>query len=244
MDHIFDLKDKLKTAVKILRWELCDMWGHVSAKTPDGERFLLMFLRPPADSKIPVDEVLEFTLDGKLLSGRRGVPDEIYFHLCPYKHKKAVGAVIHCHPPMAISVVATGRKILPLYQHVAHFGTGIPVAPWIYGTTRAHGERAVKLMGENCALMIKGHGAVVIGEDVEEACMNMVRMERTAKMMMYAAALGEPVGVPRSVGKRFAEIYPRKGGKQQPAYLNSVGHRTEFQYYEWMLKNGETWPKL
>jgi ribulose-5-phosphate 4-epimerase/fuculose-1-phosphate aldolase len=93
-------------------------------------------------------------------------------------------------------------------------------------------------------LMIKGHGAVVIGEDVEEACMNMVRMERTAKMMMYAAALGEPVGVPPSVGKRFAEIYPRKGGKQQPAYLNSVGHRTEFQYYEWLLKNGATWPKL
>ena len=25
-----ELKDKLSTAVQILRWELADMWGHVS----------------------------------------------------------------------------------------------------------------------------------------------------------------------------------------------------------------------
>jgi hypothetical protein len=62
MNPISDLKGKLKTAVKTLRWELCDMWGHVSAKTPDGKRFLLMFLKPAADAKIPADEVLEFTL--------------------------------------------------------------------------------------------------------------------------------------------------------------------------------------
>ena len=245
MDELLELKDKLQTAVKILRWELCDMWGHVSAKTPDGKRFLLAFLRPPADPKIPIDEVVEFDLGGKLLSGRRGGPDEIYFHLCPYKDRRDVGAVIHCHPPMALSVVATGRRIIPIYQHVAHFGKGIPISPWIYGTMRSHGDRAVKLMGENCALMIQGHGAVVVGESIEEACMNMARMERTAKMMMYASALGKPVPVPTAVGKQLAASYPAPGpSKQQSKKLRSIGHKTEFQYYEWLVKKGETWPTI
>jgi ribulose-5-phosphate 4-epimerase/fuculose-1-phosphate aldolase len=188
--------------------------------------------------------MLEFDMSGKLLSGRRGVPDEIYFHLCPYKDRKDVGAVIHCHPPMALSVVATGRKIIPIYQHVAHFGEGIPISPWIYGTMRSHGERAVKLMGQNCALMIKGHGAVVVGEIIEEACMNMARMERTAKMMMYAASLGRPAPVPPAVGKLFASIYPPPGNQKQGKRLRSIGHKTEFQYYEGLVKKGEKWPTI
>lgn len=245
MDELSELKDKLQTSVKILQWELCDMWGHVSAKTQDGKRFLLAFLRPPADPKTPVDEILEFDMDGKLLAGRRGVPDEIYFHLCPYKSRKDVGAVIHCHPPMALSVVATGRKIIPLYQHVAHFGKGIPISPWIYGTLRSHGERAVKLMGQNCALMIKGHGAVVVGETVEEACMNMARMERNAKMMLYAGALGKPTAVPPVVGKSMAAMYPVPGSDpRQEKKLRSIGHKTEFQYYEALVKKGEKWPTI
>ena len=245
MDEVSELRDKLQTAVKILQWELCDMWGHVSAKTSDGKHFLLMFLRPPADPKIPLDDALEFDLSGRLLSGRRRVPDEIYFHLCPYKDRKDVGAVIHCHPPMALSVVATGRKIIPIYQHVAHFGKGIPISPWIYGTMRSHGDRAVKLMGENCALMIKGHGAVVVGENIEEACMNMARMERAAKMMMYAAALGKPAPIPPAVGKQFAAIYPTlEIKKQQSKKLRSIGHKTEFQYYESLVKKDEKWPTI
>ena len=62
MDKLAELKDKLQTTVKILQWELCDMWGHASAKTPDGRRFLLAFLRPPADPSTPNDELLEFDM--------------------------------------------------------------------------------------------------------------------------------------------------------------------------------------
>ena len=41
------LKQKLATATEILTWELADIWGHVSAKAPDGKRFFIRHLRPP-----------------------------------------------------------------------------------------------------------------------------------------------------------------------------------------------------
>jgi hypothetical protein len=40
------LKQKLGIATEILMWELSDMWGHVSAKAGDGERFFIQHLRP------------------------------------------------------------------------------------------------------------------------------------------------------------------------------------------------------
>lgn len=240
-----ELEDKLATAVSILTWELCDMWGHASAKTDDGQRFLLRHLRPPIDPATPVDDVLEFDLDGNLLSGLRNKPDEIFFHTCPYKTRPNIGAVIHCHPPMAIALVATGRKIIPIYQHAVHFGKGVPVSPWLYGTMREHGERALKLMGKSSALMIKGHGALVVGETLEEACMTMVRLERSARMILAAAAVGKPSPLPPSAANQFRSIYPGTGSKKvRDPSARSIGHATEWHYYESMIKKGERWNRL
>jgi ribulose-5-phosphate 4-epimerase/fuculose-1-phosphate aldolase len=88
----------------------------VSCRTPRGDSFLLLPLRPPLDQGLPEDDVLEFDMDGKLISGRRDPPEEIFFYTCMYKTKKDAGAVIHCHPPVAVSLVATGKKIVPIHQ--------------------------------------------------------------------------------------------------------------------------------
>jgi hypothetical protein len=68
-------------------------------------------------------------------------------------------------------------------------------------------------------------------------------MERGAKMMLYAAALGRPAAVPPGVGKVLASIYPPTG-KQQGKKLRSVGHKIEFQYYEGLVKKGEKWSTI
>jgi hypothetical protein len=74
-----ELEDKLSTAVQILRWELADMWGHVSCRSPHGDSFLIMPMRPPLDSDLADDEILEYDFDGKKIFGRRDPPADIYF---------------------------------------------------------------------------------------------------------------------------------------------------------------------
>src|SRR5262249_10161766 len=96
------------------------------------------------------------------------------------------GAVIHCHPPVAVSLIATGKKIVPIHQHSIKFGKGVPVSPWLYGTYYEDGERATKAMGKHFALMMRGHGANVVGDTIQEACLNTVHLERTAKMLLWA----------------------------------------------------------
>jgi len=53
MSEVDELREKLSTAIQILRWELADMWGHVSCRTSSGDSFLLLPLRPPLDQSLP-----------------------------------------------------------------------------------------------------------------------------------------------------------------------------------------------
>ena len=238
------LKQKLTTATAILTWELSDMWGHVSAKTADGDRFLVQHLRPPMDSSIPEDDVLEFDLQGNKLSGKRSAPEEMFFHLCPYWTRKNIGAVIHGHPPMAISLIAAGKKIIPIHQHSAIFGRGVPVSPWLYGSLQEDGEKATKVMGNNCAMMIKGHGAVVVGATIEEACINMVRLERTARMILAAACAGKPSAIPPAAARRFHSLVGKDSNEVSADQRRAVSQITEWHYYEHLIKKGQRWNRL
>lgn len=241
MKEVKHLQEKMSTAISILQWELADMWGHVSTRTPDGDHFLLRHLRPPVDPNVPPDDVLEYDLDGNLIAGRREQPDEVFFYACPFKARRKVGAVIHCHPQMAISLVAAGRTIIPIHQHSTKFGREVPVSPWLYGFWREHGEKAVKKMGEHCALMIEGHGALVTGETLEEACINMVQLERTAKMIMMAAGLGRVKPVPPAVVKKFHSIV---GSRAKSHTGDQARVPQEWCYYESLIKKGERWSRL
>ena len=180
---------------------------------------------------------MEYDLEGNLISGRRDPPAEIFFFTALYKAKKDAGAVIHCHPPAAVSLVATGKKIVPMYQHAIKFGKNVPVSPWLYGTWREDGERATKAMGKSCALMMKGHGANVIGKSIQEACLNAVHLERTAKMIIRAASVGRFSPLTAIAVKKFHAVEDGRLNRKRPGPPRSP----EWNYYESMIRRGERW---
>ena len=166
-------------------------------------------MRPPFDPELADDEILEYDFDGKKISGRRDPPEEIYFFTSLFQKRPDTGAVIHCHPPVAVSLIATGKKIVPIHQHSIKFGKGVPVSPWLYGTYHEDGERATKAMGQSFALMMKGHGANVIGNTIQQACLNTVHLERTAKMLLWAQSVGKAQA---DSPRRGEEVSASRGG--------------------------------
>jgi ribulose-5-phosphate 4-epimerase/fuculose-1-phosphate aldolase len=77
--------------VKILRWELADMWGHISCRSPRGDSFLIMPIRPPYDHSLAEDELLQYDMEGNLLSGRRDPPAEIFFFTALLRRRRMSG---------------------------------------------------------------------------------------------------------------------------------------------------------
>jgi L-fuculose-phosphate aldolase len=236
-----ELKGKMATACAILQWELANMWGHVSVRAPDGNGFSLMPIRRPVDPNIPADDLLEYDLDGKMSAGRRDAIDEIFFYSCPYRAKDEVGAVIHCHPEMATALAAMGREITPIHTSSARFENGVGVTPFLYGYWLEHGEKAIKAMGDGCAVLIRGHGAIVTGRTLEEACINMVQLERTAKLILMSSAIGQPQPLSAAELEEFKGVAGlRARGKADPAIASFM----EWSYYESLIKRGERWSRL
>jgi L-fuculose-phosphate aldolase len=241
MSQSQEVKDKMSTACAILQWELANMWGHVSVRTPAGDGFSLMPIRRPVDPNIPADDLLEYNLDGKMVAGRRDAIDEIFFYSCPYRVKDEVGAVIHCHPEMATMLAAVGREIKPIHTSSVRFEKGVAVTPFLYGYWLEHGEKAIEAMGDGCAVLIRGHGAIVTGKTLEEACINMVQLERTAKMMLLGGSHGEPKPLsPGEIEQFKATAGMRARGKADPAIASFM----EWSYYESLIKRGECWSRL
>jgi ribulose-5-phosphate 4-epimerase/fuculose-1-phosphate aldolase len=187
---------------------------------------------------------LQYDLDGTLVRGNRDLPQEIYFYSVPLKQRPDINVVIHCHPPAAIAVTAAGGKIFAMHQDAIRFGTGVPVAPWLYGSWVEHGSRALSAMGESWTLMIDGHGALAMGATIEEACMNMVHLERTAKMILMASAVGsvKPL-TPEIIRDYQLAVHGEAIDSARTNYTRNPG-RKEWRYFEYMVKKGEQWPRL
>jgi ribulose-5-phosphate 4-epimerase/fuculose-1-phosphate aldolase len=85
--------------------------------------------------------------------------------------------------------------------------------------------------------MIKGHGIVAVGASIDEACMNAVYMERTAKIMAEARRFGFK-GVPDDFIETLA------GSKEKLLTRGQrMSHCAEWNYYAEKIKRGETWTR-
>jgi ribulose-5-phosphate 4-epimerase/fuculose-1-phosphate aldolase len=82
-------------------------------------------------------------------------------------------------------------------------------------------------LGNSCAVMIKGHGAIVVGETIEEACINTVRLERTARMILAAAAAGRPAPIPAAAAEKFHSIIGKDSTDIAPEQRRTVSQITE-----------------
>ena len=236
-----ELKEKMLTACAILKWELASMWGHVSVRTPDRQRFLLMPLRPALDPTVSPSDILEYDLNGNMLSGRREPIDEVFFYTCPYKAREDVGAVIHCHPEMTVALAALGRKVQAIHTASVRFEGGVPVTPFLYGFWQAHGKKATEAMRDKCAVIIRGHGVIVTGKNLEEACINTVQLEHTAKMVLLGSGFGKVKSLPSAAIKQFRSVVGSRVKDVKDRDL--LASMLEWRYYESMVKAGERWAR-
>jgi ribulose-5-phosphate 4-epimerase/fuculose-1-phosphate aldolase len=72
------------------------------------------------------------------------------------------------------------RTPLPVYPHVA------PVL------SDDEGMEVARLLGDNSAVLLEGHGATTVGANLEQAVMNMINLEEQARMTWYAWCAAGP----------------------------------------------------
>lgn len=199
MADLNDLLRDLVIANHILAREgVTDALGHISVRHPQRpDRFFLSCSRSP--ELVSFDDIMEYDLECNPID-QRGRP--MYFerpiHGAVYQARADVGAVVHNHAYETIPFGLT-RKRLQACVHPA-CGIGTHVGVWdsreAFGdtdlliTNMERGKHLARSMGQDNAILLRGHGCVVAGENLKIATLNAVYFKINASLVLSSAALG------------------------------------------------------
>jgi ribulose-5-phosphate 4-epimerase/fuculose-1-phosphate aldolase len=174
---------------------LIDFSGHVSSRSGDN-RFLI---NPRDLSRFTAapDELVEARMDGSLVEKGGGVPSEVYIHSSIYQVRPDVTAIAHLHSPAVITLSVARKPIFPATINGTLFADGIP----IYEDSRIvntaeRGARVAKALGSAKAVVIRGHGSVVVADSIKALFMFCVYFERNAQRLFEAYQIGTPQPLP------------------------------------------------
>lgn len=137
----------------------------------------LVFITP---TTLTYDEMTEedipvYRLNSMVVEAPRAPSMELNMHLNIYRARKDVRAIVHTHSPEL-------KKLAELDENPL----GLPAAPVYPVASRYLAEGCVKHLGKAPAVLLRGHGAVAVGADLEEAYSRAFGYEEAAK-----AAKGE-----------------------------------------------------
>jgi ribulose-5-phosphate 4-epimerase/fuculose-1-phosphate aldolase len=187
-----ELARTLADALRMLEAaEVIDFNGHMSCRVP-GTEYILINSGKSVRSRITPADIIAIDMDGKPVEGDVVPPMEFHIHTEIYRRRPDVNAVAHTHPLWSTLFSMVGETVQPVTMQAAVMG---PVQTFAKTASINRQDLAVELaaaLGSHQVVMLKSHGAVVVGADIVEAFVLAIYLEETAKRQYLARALGTP----------------------------------------------------
>ena len=193
MDSIETLRRDVVRANRIIeRVGLSGAFGHVSARLPGTDTFLLPTRRSPAFA----DEraLLIVDCDGNVRAGDGTPNSELWIHARAYAARPELGSVVHAHPPACVCLTQIGQPHRVVHNQGAVFADNVATYDRV-GLIRSRelGDQLAAALGGAVAVMMRGHGITTAAADVRTATIAACFLEESAalQLRMLAAAGGD-----------------------------------------------------
>ncbi|HTN71430.1 MAG TPA: class II aldolase/adducin family protein [Methylomirabilota bacterium] len=227
-----DLREQLAICTRIFAMQgMIGVFGHVSAYQPETKR---VFITPGMGSdkgSLRPENMVSTDLDGKPLEGKEGPPVEWPIHTALHRAREDALAVAHLHTPYATLFAIAKREFQPVTLQGAIFSDGVPLYPQAQLITNPErGESLLKVIGDKRAALLRGHGIVVVGKNLQEVLFAALVLEDDAKKTMQAATLGEIGTISQEECRTFgAEIALERRAQRAWNYFCSLEARWDRQ---------------
>ncbi len=176
---------------------IIDAYGHISIRSPENPARFWM-ARSVAPELVTQADLMEFDMDSEPVGAQgRNPVIERFIHGEVYKLRPEVMAVVHNHSPSVIPFSCTGTSLRPIFHLSAFVGLGVP--NWEIREAREGSDMLVRdtylgaslarKLGGHPAALLRGHGAVVVGESLPIAVGRSVYLEQNARMQFQAEVL-------------------------------------------------------
>jgi ribulose-5-phosphate 4-epimerase/fuculose-1-phosphate aldolase len=166
--------------------------NHFSLAVPGRDDFFLLNPSGPHWSELSASDLLTVDLDGRVVEGDADWdPTAFAIHRGIHLARPSARCVFHTHMPYATAVALTRDGLdTRLSQNAMYFHERL--AELDYGgiaTAAEEGERIGRAVREDVTVvLLRNHGAVVIGTDVADAWHKLYFLERAARVQVLAQA--------------------------------------------------------
>jgi ribulose-5-phosphate 4-epimerase/fuculose-1-phosphate aldolase len=181
----------LVEAIRMLtQAELVDYSGHCSGRRDAGS----FYINSGASirSTLTADDIVAVDFDGRLQEGTARPPLEFPLHAEIYRARPDVHVVMHTHPKWSTLLTMVGVPFGPVFPQGALLGDVPVMDSPLSVNTRDMGERAARELGAGRALLLKSHGAVIVGTDIVECFALAIYLEENACRQYMAMQIGTP----------------------------------------------------
>jgi HCOMODA/2-hydroxy-3-carboxy-muconic semialdehyde decarboxylase len=174
-----------------------DAYGHASARSDKrADRYFMA--RNLAPELVTEADILEYDLDSNPVEGKASaLYKERFIHGEIYKARPDVKAIVHNHSPSVVPFACTGHEMRPIFHMSAFIGLGVPI--WdirdaqqgsdMLVTSPYLGSHLAKRLANHPAVLMRGHGSTVVGENIQRATGRTIYLEMNARMQFQAVLL-------------------------------------------------------
>ena len=153
--------------------------------------------------KMDINDFVVVDKEGKVVEGERKASSDLAALIYIFDKMPGVNAIIHTHQPYA-TAIGMNNDSLPacMVTLIDACHARVNVAPWTKSSDIGMGQLFVKYVGDASALIMKHHGVITIGKDLEEALYSAVYLEEGAKTYCIARIMGS---VPELTDQEIAD---------------------------------------
>lgn len=185
--------------------------GNISLRLPRGD--LLISGSGTMLGALETSMLVHVSADGRHYDSDEFHPtSELAAHLAAYRVRPEVNAVVHAHPPHAITLMMRGESLeaVPLGEAAYAFGS-VPTTEFAVPGTPEGGEVAARWIGERDAILLDRHGALTVGRTMAEALSRMEMLDAVARVILLAGGSGALKPLTSGEADRIAEAALKAG---------------------------------
>ena len=174
-----------------------DAFGHISQRHPDApDHYFMACAKAPA--LVTPDDLIEYNLDSEPCNANgRSSFLERFIHGAIYKARSDINSIVHSHSPSVIPFGLVDAKMGAMFHNAAFLAAGVPVfdisekfgATNMLVSDHPKGEALAECIGHKDVALMRAHGSVACGPNLQLAVFRAVYTEVNARIQHWTVAL-------------------------------------------------------
>lgn len=184
--------------------------GNISVRV--GDERVLITPSGLCKGRMQADDLLLMDLDGNILFAKDGCrpSSETPMHLEVYKQRPDVRAVLHAHPVFATTLTVSDYPLpVDVLPEVLLTLGEVPTTRYATPCSHDDADAIRELIREHDTLLLRQHGSLTVGVDLDAALTALERIEHVAEVFWRAQMLGRVNRIPERDVEKLLKVRER-----------------------------------